>query len=145
MRRPAPSRRGGAVVEFAFVLLLLLTLIFAGIEFDRMLLVYTSLANATGVGVRYAIVHGSYSAAPSGATGNDKVVTVVKGFAQIGFLNPDNVEVTVEYPASSDPKLDPGNAPGSQVVITVSYPYDPLTFLPFSPTLRATSRGVIVY
>ena len=40
------------------VLLGLMFLVFGGIEMDRMLLVYTTLANATRAGLRYAVVHG---------------------------------------------------------------------------------------
>lgn len=139
------------MVEFALVLVLLLSVIFAGLEFDRMLMVYTSLANSARVGVRYAIVHGASRTGAgttdkaSGATNGGNVVTAVKNFAKIGFLNPDNLNVTVTYPASANPLTDPGNSPGSQVVVTVTYPYDPLTFLPVSVNLSSTSRGVIVF
>ncbi len=40
------EERGAALVEFALVTMILLTVIIASVEFDRLLLVYTSLANA---------------------------------------------------------------------------------------------------
>lgn len=137
------------MVEFAIVLFLLLSVIFAGLEFDRMLMVYTSVANSARVGARYAIVHGSSRTGTgdpkSGATDGSSVVAVVKNWAKIGFLDPAKLTVAVEYPGSVDPKVDPGNTPGSIVVVTVTYPYDPLTFLPMSVNLRSTTRGVIVF
>lgn len=128
--------------------ILLLTVIFAGIEFDRMLMSYTSLANAARVGARYAIVHGSSRTGTgdpaSGATDASKVTTAVNNFAVLGFLNTSDLTVTVAYPGSTS-KTDPGNSPGSTVVVTVTYPYVPLGFLPISTTLRASTRGVIVF
>ena len=138
------------MVEFALVLILLLTVILAGLEFDRMLMVYTSVANAAGVGARYAIVHGRSRTGTgdpeSGAVnGGAYVVTAVKGWAALGFLDPAKLNIVVDYPSSTNPKVDPGNTPGSKVVVTVTYPYDPLTFFPLNVTLSSTSRGVIVF
>ena len=59
IRNRHSRQRGSTIVEFALVVFLLLLLTFAGIEFDRMVLVYTTVAHATRTGVRYAIVHGS--------------------------------------------------------------------------------------
>jgi Flp pilus assembly protein TadG len=136
-------------VEFALVVIVLLTVILAGLEFDRMLMVYTSVANAARVGVRYAIVHGRSRTGTgdpaSGATGASNVVTVTKNWAKLGFLNPARLTVQVAYPGSTDPTVDPGNNPGSTVVVTVTYPYDPLTFLPLTVNVSSTSRGVIVF
>jgi Flp pilus assembly protein TadG len=150
LRKKRTARRGAAMVEFAIVLVLLLTVVLAGIEFDRMLLVYTSVANAAGVGARYAIVHGSSrtgtgSPASGAVNGGATVITVVKNWAQLGFLDPAKLNVVVDYPSSTNPKVDPGNTPGSQVVVTVTYPYDPLTFIPLNVNLKSTSRGVIVF
>ena len=83
----ASSRRGSTIVEFAVVAMLLLTVMFACFEFDRMLLTYTSLANAARAGARYAIVHGDTGGIVSGP-GDDpaSVVTVVKNMAVMGML-----------------------------------------------------------
>jgi len=54
--------RGQALVEFALCTVLLLALIFAVVEFGRMMLCYTTIANGARIGARYAIVHGSDSA-----------------------------------------------------------------------------------
>ena len=141
MKKRTHARRGGALVEFAVVLILLLSVIFASLEFDRMLMSYTSLANAARVGVRYAVVHGSNrtnTGDPRIAVADDPVVTgIVKSWARLGFLDPDNLTVSVQTIG--------GITPGSRVVVTVSYPYAPLTFIPMNVTLRASSRGLIVF
>lgn len=133
------GRRGSALVEFAIVAMLLLTVMLACFEFDRMLLTYTSLANAASTGTRYAIVHGSVSPSASGP-GNDpaSVVTEVKNMAVLGMLDLSRLDVRVRYP-------DGHNDPGGQVTVTVVYPYIPWVPIPLTPTLAATSAGVIVY
>ncbi len=70
--RKSASRRGSSLVEFALVSFQLLLVIFAAFEFGRMILVYTTVASATRIGVRYAIVHGNTSTGTGvngGATG----------------------------------------------------------------------------
>jgi Flp pilus assembly protein TadG len=135
------ARRGSAIIEFALVTLLLMIVIFASIEFDRMVLVYTTMANSARVGARYAIVHGSDRTATgdpaSGPSNSSAVVTVVRNFASAGLLNTSALDVLVQYPTD--------NKPGSQVVVTVTYPYDPFVALPLRVNLRSTTRGVIVF
>jgi Flp pilus assembly protein TadG len=136
------SQRGSSLVEFAFVIFLLMLVIFASIEFDRFILVYTTVANAARAGARYAIVHGSdrspSTGDPASGPGNTtNVETLVKQFAGSGMLTTANVNVTVEYPTD--------NKPGSEVRITVTYPYDPFIVLPLSVTLSSKTRGIIVY
>lgn len=132
-------------MEFALVTFSLILLVLASIEFDRMILVYTTLANSARVGARYAIVHGEDRTGtgdpPSGATDSTNVVTVVKNFASAGMLQTANLNVSVQYPATPSP----GNKRGSLVIVTVTYPYDPFTFLPLTVTLRSSTRGIIVF
>lgn len=138
-RKSATSRRGSTIVEFAVVAMLLLSVMFACFEFDRMLLTYTSLANAARAGARYAIVHGNTGGIVSGP-GDDpaSVITVVKRMAVMGLLKTDSLVVRVRYP-------DGNNEPGSRVTVTVEYPYNPWFALPIRPNLVSTSAGVIVY
>ena len=116
------------------------------VEMGRMLLVYTTVANAARAGVRYAIVHGSTRStgttvdSASGPGNNPaQVLTVVKNFASGGLLTTSRLVVNVTYPGGS-------NAPGQYVKITVVYPYDPLTTY-FSKTLRlgSATQGIIVF
>jgi Flp pilus assembly protein TadG len=134
------ARRGSTLIEFAILVFVLLLVMFTGIELDRMVFVYTNLADAAKAGVRYAIVRGSTR--PSGASTQASpapVVSIVKSY--ITAVNPSNVTVNVNY-------LDTGNNndPGSRVQVLVSYTYDPWTGFPFlAVTLRANSQGRIVY
>jgi Flp pilus assembly protein TadG len=133
-------------VEFSVVAVLTVIMLLFVVEMGRMLLVYTTVANAARAGVRYAVVHGSSRAAGStvdsaSGPGSDptQVVTVVKNFASGGLLSTSLLVVHVTYTGAS-------NAPGQSVTITAVYPYDPLTTY-FSKTLRlgSASQGVIVY
>ena len=140
------GRRGQTLVEFSVVALLTVIMLLFVVEIGRMLLVYTTVANAARAGVRYAVVHGSTRTAGStvdsaAGPGNNptQVVTVVKNFASGGLLTTSRLLVNVTYPGAS-------NAPGQYVVVSVVYPYDPLTTY-FSKTLRlgSASQGIIVF
>src|SRR2546427_9884053 len=98
--RKTASRRGSSLVEFALVSFQLLLVIFAAFEFGRMIVVYTTVANAARIGVRYAIVHGSTSTAtgvngPSGPAANPQnVVNIVNSYAGVGLLDLSKFTVT---------------------------------------------------
>ena len=141
--RKSPSRRGSSLVEFALVSFQLLLVIFASFEFGRMILVYTTVASATRIGARYAIVHGSMSTAsgvngPSGPGSTANVVNVVRDYAGVGLLDLSKLTVTVSYP-------DASNAPGSRVTVTTRYAYDPWVVLPLNVPLGTTTQGVITF
>jgi len=138
--------RGQTLVEFSVVTLMTVIMLLFIVETGRMVLVYTTVANAARAGVRYATVHGSTRATgitvdSASGPGNDppQVLTVVKNFASAGLLTTSRLIVHVTYPGAS-------NDPGQSVNITVVYPYDPLTTY-FSKTLRlgSASQGVIVF
>jgi len=134
-----PAGRGSTTVEFALLAFTLLVVIFTGFELDRMVFVYTNLADAAKAGVRYAIVRGATR--PSGASGpsdSSPVSDMVKYYATA--VDPSKLTVTVNY-------LDSNNNPGSRVQILVAYTYDPWSGFPFLSglTLRANSQGRIVY
>jgi len=138
------SRRGSSLVEFALVSFQLLLVIFAAFEFGRMILVYTTVASATRIGVRYAIVHGNTSTGtgvngPSGPGANPtNVVNVVKDYAKVGLLDLSKLNVTVSYP-------DTTNSPGSRVTVKTVYTYDPWVVLPLNIPLGTTTQGVITF
>jgi len=148
MRNGRRDQRGSSIVEFALMGFALMIIIFGCIEFDRMLLVYTAVADSARAGARYAIVHGSNRTGTgdpaSGATGYAGVTTTVKNFAGSAPLNKDALTITVQYPGSTS-VTDPGNTPGSPVIVSVSYPYDPFVVLPLRVNLSSTSRGIIVF
>ena len=141
----ASRQRGSTLIEFSIVSLLLFTVVFATIEFNRMLLIYTAVANAARAGARYAIVHGNSRSGTgvdgaSGPGSTSQVVTVVQTYAGASPLNPSRLTINVTYPNSS-------NAPGSLVRVAVSYAYDPFTWstLPLAVNLGSQSQGIIEY
>lgn len=145
------SDEGSSLVEFAFVALVLVATLMGVVEMGRMILVYTTMANAARAGARYAMVHGgdrtgSGTDGPSSATSYSEVQTVAQNFASAGLLNGSNVTVAVTYPKHT--ALVPGNFPGDTVDVTVSYTYDPLIGY-FSSilnkTVSSTSEAVITY
>jgi hypothetical protein len=136
---------GQTLVEFAVVTFLTVILLLSIVEISRMVLVYTTVANAARAGARYAIVHGGTRTGggvdgPSGPAGNPpQVVTVVKNFASAGLVRSSLLAITVSYPGAS-------NAPGQQVSVKVVYRYDPfISYLPLRVPLGSMSQGVIAF
>jgi len=141
---------GSSLLEFAFVAVLFIVVLLAVVEMARMILVYTTMAQAARAGARYAIVHGGErtgsgvdgpsgtACAPSSCT---QINTVVQNFASAGLLNTGDLTVTVAYP-------DGKNTVGSRVDVTVTYAYDPLVSYfgsILNRTLGSTSEGVIAF
>lgn len=144
--RSFANKRGSALVEFSLCAFVLLILAFATIEFGRMVLVYTAVADSARAGARYAIVHGGKRTGtgvngPSGPGNTTQVVNVVKNFASSGALNTSRLTVTVTYP-----DIFPQNDPGKRVNVTAVYAYDPFTsYLPITLNLGTTTQGIIVF
>ena len=137
------SEKGSTLVEFALVAAVFFLVIFSIVEMERMLLVYTTVANAARGGARYAIVHGNDRTGggvngPSSSGDHSQVVNTVKALARAGALNTANLQVTVNY-------MDVTNAPGSRVSVKVVYPYDPFTAIPLNVNLSSISEGVITF
>jgi Flp pilus assembly protein TadG len=132
--------RGQALVEFALCIVLLLAVIFAVVEFGRMMLCYTTIANGARIGARYAIVHGSDSAVTT-----SQIQTAVQDFLQAGTVGASTI--TVNYPGHVNGTNSGCTTPGCLVSVTVSYPYDPLlSYFPLgSINLTSSSEGVITW
>jgi Flp pilus assembly protein TadG len=136
---------GSSMIEFSLIAFMFIIVLLGVVEMGRMVLVYTTVANAARAGARYAIVHGADQTVSSSGPGNPctctQVHTVVKNFASAGLVNTGLLTISVNYPDST-------NTPGSRVSVTVAYPYDPLVKY-FSSllnqTLGSTSEGVITY
>src|SRR5690242_15886201 len=131
-RRSAPGRKlgscaGNSIIEFILLALLLLTVLFTGIELDRLVFVYANLADAAKAGTRYAIVHGATRSgtagssvdAPSDSGNYSQIVSMVKTYATA--IDQSQLNVTVTYPDGNR------NTPGSHVNLLVQYTYDPWT------------------
>jgi Flp pilus assembly protein TadG len=136
---------GSSLVEFSLVAFMFIIVLFGVVEMGRMILVYTTLANAAHAGTRYAIVHGADQTVSPMGPGNPctctQIQTVVKNYASAGLLDVNNLTVTVSYPNGS-------NIAGSPVNVTASYTYDPLVgyfSAMLSTTMGSTSQGVITF
>jgi Flp pilus assembly protein TadG len=125
-------------VEFALISVVLFLVIFGALEMGRMVVVYTTLANAARVGARYAIVHGATNtgagaSGPNGPGSVAEIVAVVKDYAKGGLLNTNTLAVTVTYPDGG------ANGPGARVRVRAVYPYDPFTLLPIRVPIGSNS------
>ncbi len=137
------AERGSSLVEFSLVIVQLCLVLFAIFEIARMVLVSTTVAHSARTAVRYAIVHGGTRTGsgvdgPSGPGNTAQVTSNIVKYAKTGLLNTTRLNTTVTYP-------DGNNTPGSRVVVTVIYPYDPFTFLPLRFNLGSTTEGIICY
>jgi hypothetical protein len=128
------NHRGQALVEFALVALLLVMLLVGIVDVSRLILTYTTIANAARAGTRYAIVHGSDNSSPCNVT------TYIKGYLSAASMNIAHPPLTIAAPAC-------GSAAGTIITTTVTYTYTPLItyFFPTSISLSSTSEGVVVF
>ncbi len=108
-------RRGAAVVEFAIVVPLLLLMVLGIIEFGRMIMVQQILTNASREGARRAILEQSTA---------DRVKTLVGEYLAGTTVSGATVAVS------------PGDLKsigfGDPVTVTVSVPYDRVSWIPSS-------------
>lgn len=134
------------LIEFSLSVWTLFLATFLIFEFCMTVYTYSVLGNAAREGVRYAIVHGSDSAACSGPGSGcgdplgSNVSSVVKGYTSVTFHDMTGMTVTPSWP-------DGTCTPSSRIVVTVSYPYVAYLRLPgFSPpTMKVTAAGRIVF
>jgi len=126
------QQRGTAMVEFALAFLIFFTVVYAIMEFGRIVSSYNILAGAAREGARYAVVHGSASG--SAASASD-IQDIVRKWS-IG-LDKNSVTVTTTW--------TPGNGPGSDVKVAASYALTPFTklILHSGLTLKSTARMTI--
>jgi len=124
MKRFRADRSGQNLVEFALVVVMLLLLVVGICEFGRAWNLYQILANAAREGARLA-------ALPSGFTTAAAVTTRVQGYLTTGNVDSSKATVTI-----GGAGVDGGT--GSQVSITVTYPYQ---FLYVGPVIRLINAG----
>ena len=124
-RRFARGERGAALVEFAIVLPLLLTIIFGVVDFARAFYTQNNLTSAVREGARWASVQGPGTLTVSG------VQNIVKQFAN----NTTNTAAKFGGPAVTDPEITVTFTPAlpNTRFITVAvnnYPFAWITPLP---------------
>jgi Flp pilus assembly protein TadG len=107
------NRRGAAAVEFAVILPVFILLIFGMIEYGRMVMVQQVLTNASREGARRAVLDGSTAA---------EVQEVVQEYLASGSISGANVNVDPPNPSSA--------GSGDPVTVTVSVPFNEVSWLP---------------
>lgn len=122
---------GSALVETALILPLLALLLVGVMDASRAVWMGSTLAFAAREGARYAIVHGSGSAAPSGPGQTTGIQDAVRRYAQ----GVPDVSVTVTY-------LDGDNEQASRVQVEATAPFTPaLSEALLAGGLRVTLRS----
>ena len=125
-RRAAGHRRRGAtLVEFAIVAPLLLLFIFAVIEFGRMVMVHQIITNAAREGARRAILE---------QTTAEEAHTIVSDYLTGSSVSGASVSLTPE-------QFDQVGF-GTPVTVTVSVPFDDVSWLPAPWFLSGTNLSV---
>jgi Flp pilus assembly protein TadG len=125
-RRRAGARRGAAVVEFAVVAPVLFLLLFGFIEFGRAVMVQQVLVNGAREGARRAMLPGATA---------DEVADTVETYMSSCGLTGYTVTVTPN-PASA--------TPGQAITVTVSVPYERVSWIPAQWLTDSTLAGSAV-
>jgi len=151
MRR---SERGTALLESAFTILVMLTMIFGIIDFGRALFAYHFVANAARDGVRYASVRGAASCASASVTDCGTTAALATIQTNLGAqaravgMNSANLQVTgLNLPQATDPSVctSAADSPGCTVQVTVSYPFQFIfPFLPTSPLNMSSTASAVI-
>ena len=127
------AEQGSALVEGAFVLTIVLLLVFGMIQFSYVVFGYTAVVYSARAGTRYAAVHGSSSPSPCSAAA---VQTQVLN--QLPGVPASAVTVTTTW--------TPNNNPGSTVKVTVSANFSAMAKLVMRQgvTLSSSSQMTIL-
>lgn len=138
MRHPKPHLLGIALIEFAAILLLLLTILLGIMEAGRIIMNYHTLYQAVSEGARFASVNGSSSSVPPGPRSTAEVDPLIKQRvvdSAVGLqLTLSNVQVA----------WTPDNRPGSTVSVSAGYLYVPFALGWTSFSLSSHSNVVIL-
>ena len=130
LRKKTRGERGSMLVEGALCITVYLMILFATIDFGRMVFAYNYVSYAAREATRYASVRGTTHATTAAA-----LLTLVQNEA-IG-LNSGSFTVT--------PTWTPSHAPGGTVQVQVQYSFQPIApYMPGGPiTLSSTSIMLI--
>lgn len=122
------AERGQGLVEFALVISFLFLLIFAIIDFSRLVFTYATMSNGVREGVRYGVVHPGQDAA---IIDHAEAMMIIIG----GTAN-----TTVEYPVT-DADGDPYCAHKCQVVVRSVSMFDVWT--PIIPQFQIVTQATM--
>jgi len=157
--------RGQAMVEFAIVAPILFVLILGTIEAGRFVFYYELVNNAAREGSRYAIVHGSLSACPSGPPPPGETnecdvpganVKTAVHHAAIDLISTGDLFVfepvwtsrgALDNPSRGDSSTG-HNGRGEYVTVFVDFDYDPIIGqvidIPIMPTISISAESTLV-
>jgi Flp pilus assembly protein TadG len=164
------AEEGSNLVEFAFIVLLLMAMMLGIIDFSRALYSYHFVSNAAREATRYAAVRG-YTCTNDGSCVNDgnctSYATTTCVPTYVGSITPQGIDATAITTTAAWPAHANGpticknavggvgpypNYPGCTVEVTVSYNFSfifPLVYKPFSSTgtitLSSTSEMIVVH
>lgn len=136
-------QRGAALVEGAIALPALLLLLLGVFEFSKAVYAYHTVQVAAQMGARWASVRGSECLDTSCPATTSSVQTYVQ--SDLPLLNASNATVTATWATTSLCRANPAKAPGCQVTVRVTYPFNfDLTFVSATAlTFSSTSVAVI--
>lgn len=97
-RVPARSRRGASVVEFAVVAPVFFLLVFAMIEFGRMVMVHQLLIGAAREGARQAVVDGATTQKVEQTVRDYLTATSINGQEAVVTVSPDPATANTGVP-----------------------------------------------
>ena len=145
-RRRWNNEFGAELVEFAFVLPLLLMLIFGIFWFSRAYNVYETITRAAREGARVGAVPSCATcgnAFPTSAT----IQTAVNNIMTAENVNPAGAGVSVNIQQHQALGLDPLNPAAQWTVITIGYPYKftlPFISFTYTTTSPCTASGICI-
>ncbi len=108
---PTNRRRGGAAIEFALVLPVLLSLLFGIIEYGWIFLQQSNLVTAVREGARLGVTYAQDDTPDPATAAADRVADVLTSYGMTGAT------VTTAYV---------GTSPDETLTVSVTMPYTPL-------------------
>jgi len=143
-------REGGAgLVEYAFVFIPFMTMLFGICGFGLALYDYHFVSHAAREATRWAAVNGRTCASDSTCTAPATAADIQNYVAQItpSGINPNNLTVTASWPSTDGICATFSNAPGCAVQVQVSYSYTfILPLIGINPLqLSSTSEMIIAH
>ena len=115
------DRRGTAVVEFAIVAPVFFLLVFGMLEFGRMVMVQQIITNASREGARVAVLDGAVRVGSEESPG---VIDGIQRYLEGAHINPNSATITI------DPHDPSSTGYGEPVTVTVTIPFDQVSWLP---------------
>lgn len=130
-RQSTPHQHGGAVVEFALILALLITILAGVFEFGRAFWYYDALTKATRDGARLMSVSATATIASQGMQAARDTVTNDVTAAAVPDFTSANVQVNCLNATFDDVACSDGTAPGGVRIQIVGYTMSIGRFIPF--------------